>query len=153
MLYKKHLRRKLEAEFGVSIDIFPDNKIKLTVTPCSLNVSQLAKANLRLRDHLNRCSSLNDNSISPEVARQLIKIYKLTTNQSNKASLYSRASIPCPTIHTFGTKGFLMQLICNNPSQKSERDNQFVYSIGQDNVFVVTNARQKLPKYICWCHL
>ena len=35
---KKHIRRKLEAEFGESLSIFPDNNGKLLVVPDSLDI-------------------------------------------------------------------------------------------------------------------
>ena len=40
---KKHIRRKVESEFGSSIHIFPDDKGKLIVVPDSMTISDIAK--------------------------------------------------------------------------------------------------------------
>jgi len=41
---RKHIKRKIDAEFGSSLEIFPDNKGKLLVIPEDLSLKEMAKA-------------------------------------------------------------------------------------------------------------
>ena len=56
---KKHVRRKLEAELGSSVQIFPNRKRNLIFLPASTSLQKLAKGNLELRKEL---KSYRDNS-------------------------------------------------------------------------------------------
>ena len=43
---KKHIRRKIEAEFGSTIEIFPDEKGKLLVMPGNLSKKEIVKSKI-----------------------------------------------------------------------------------------------------------
>ena len=49
---RKHIRRKLEAEFGSILLIFPDDKGKLIVVPDNLSVEDIVKMNLAMKKEL-----------------------------------------------------------------------------------------------------
>jgi hypothetical protein len=49
---KKHIRRKLEAELGESINIFPDNRGKLLVVPNSVSFRDVVVENHNLHQEL-----------------------------------------------------------------------------------------------------
>lgn len=46
---RKHIRRKIEAEFGSVLLIFPDDKGKLIVVPQNLSVEDIVKMNLAMK--------------------------------------------------------------------------------------------------------
>lgn len=45
---KKHMRRKIEGEFGSSLDIFPNSNGKLLVLPCNLSLRETVKEKIAL---------------------------------------------------------------------------------------------------------
>ena len=49
---RKHIRRKIEAEFGSILLIFPDDKGKLIVVPDNLSVEDIVKMNLAMKKEL-----------------------------------------------------------------------------------------------------
>ena len=59
MATKKHIRRKLETEFGESLSIFPDNNGKLLVVPDSLDIKNLLSQLMSIKKELD---SLRENS-------------------------------------------------------------------------------------------
>ena len=54
---RKHIRRKLEAEFGSILLIFPDDKGKLIVVLNSLSVEKVVKTNMNVRKELDTLRS------------------------------------------------------------------------------------------------
>ena len=50
---KKHIRRKLQGEFGESLLIFPDDTGKLLVIPDNLKITTLAAEQMRMKGELN----------------------------------------------------------------------------------------------------
>ena len=49
---KKHMRRKIEAEFGVGLDIFPSDNGKLLFLPSSKSLREMIKEKLALEKEL-----------------------------------------------------------------------------------------------------
>ena len=49
---RKHIRRKIEAEFGSILLIFPDDKGKLIVVPDNLSVEDIVKMNMAMKKEL-----------------------------------------------------------------------------------------------------
>ena len=49
---RKHIKRKIEAEFGSILLIFPDDKGKLIVIPDNLSVEDIVKMNLAMKKEL-----------------------------------------------------------------------------------------------------
>ena len=68
---KKHLRRKLEAEFAGSIHIIPDNKGKLLVYPDSLSMSELTKHAHALNMELRHAKTVNTGDVVKKAALQM----------------------------------------------------------------------------------
>lgn len=74
---KKHIRRKLQGEFGESLLIFPDDNGKLLVIPDNLKITTLAAKRIRMKGELN---SLKEGNSDP---LQLIR----------KAAVYMRSKL------------------------------------------------------------
>ena len=74
---KKHIRRKLQGEFGESLLIFPDDTRKLLVIPDNLKITTLAAEEMRMKGELN---PLKEGNTDPS---QLIR----------KAAVHTRAEL------------------------------------------------------------
>ena len=74
---KKHIRRKLQGEFGESLPIFPDDTGNLLVIPDNLKITTLAAEQMRMKGELN---SLKEGNTDPS---QLIQ----------KAAVHIRAEL------------------------------------------------------------
>ena len=74
---KKHIRRKLQGEFGESLLIFPDDIGKLLVIPDNLKITTLAAKQMRMKGELNSPKEGNTDPL------QLIQ----------KAAVYIRAEL------------------------------------------------------------
>ena len=61
---RKHLRRKLETEFGETLNIISDEKGKLIVIPDNLKACDLAKEMLELKQQLELINSQPDDIVS-----------------------------------------------------------------------------------------
>ena len=73
---KKHIRRKLEVEFGESLSIFPDNNGKLLVVPDSLDNKNLSSQLMSIKKELD---SLRENS--SDLTQSVRKVAKLIRNE------------------------------------------------------------------------
>ena len=51
---KKHIRRKIEAEFGSTLEIFPDDNEKLLVMPGNLSRKETVKSKIALEKELEK---------------------------------------------------------------------------------------------------
>ena len=65
---KKHIRRKLESEFGGALPIFPDVKGKLLLYPDNLSMCELAKDNQSLKAELHTLKSLSAEDVVAKAA-------------------------------------------------------------------------------------
>ena len=72
----KHIRRKLEAEFGESLSISPDNNGKLLVVPDSLDIKNLSSQLMSIKKELD---SLRENSSG--LTQSVRKVAKLIRNE------------------------------------------------------------------------
>ena len=46
---KKHIKRKIDAEFSTTLEIFPSNRGKLIVMPANLSLKERVEAKLELK--------------------------------------------------------------------------------------------------------
>ena len=145
---KKHIRRKIEAEFGSTIEIFPDEKGKLLVMPGNLSKKEVVKSKIVLEK---------------EFEKMKLKVTEIQ-GIVDQSALYMRNAIldmkwgtPWPilpsdvSIEQFSVPEvlyrFLMVLLTSNPVMKnpSPRVKMLVQSFSQDVSYAVTGGKTKPP--------
>lgn len=124
---KKHLRRKVEAEFGESLHIIPNDKGKLLVYPDNLTMDELVKVCQKLKDELKEHKS--------SISEDIISHIHLEMMNSTHTSLVEFLQ----TLLTGSSK------VGNNPSQRVQR---LTASFSQDLVYAVTCGKVKPTKHI-----
>ena len=148
---KKHIRRKIEAEFGSTIEIFPDEKGKLLVMPGNLSKKEVVKSKIVL---------------AKELAKMKLKVTEIQ-GIVDQSAVYMRNAIldmkwatPWPIlpsgvcIEQFSVPEvlyrFLMGLLTSNPVMKnpSPRVKMLVQSFSEDIIYAVTCGMTKPPKHI-----
>ncbi|KAG0728084.1 hypothetical protein GWK47_033224 [Chionoecetes opilio] len=141
---KKHVRRKIETEFGESLRFVPDEKGKLLIYPRSLSMDDLARQAHKMTKDLQEARAANSEDILTKAGMQL-------RNEINKQDV----SQPWPpdtdqnVIPAAVTK-FLHTLLtgeceCQTPSERAQR---LATSFGSDLVFAVTSGKTKPPKHV-----
>ncbi|KAG0716309.1 hypothetical protein GWK47_009996 [Chionoecetes opilio] len=141
---KKHVRRKIETEFGESLRFVPDEKGKLLIYPRSLSMDDLARQAHKMTKDLQEARAANSEDILTKAGMQL-------RNEINKQDV----SQPWPpdtdqnVIPAAVTK-FLHTLLtgeceCQTPSERAQR---LATSFGSDLVFAVTSGKTKPPKHL-----
>ena len=141
---KKHVRRKIETEFGESLRFVPDEKGKLLIYPRSLSMDDLARQAHKMTKDLQEARAANSEDVLTKAGMQL-------RNEINKQDV----SQPWPhdtdqnVIPAAVTK-FLHTLLtgeceCQTPSERAQR---LATSFGSDLVFAVTSGKTKPPKHI-----
>ncbi len=118
---KKHLRRKVEAEFGESLHIIPNDKGKLLVYPDNLTMDELVKVCQNLKDELKEHKS----SISEDIISQVaLKIRDDIRNQDitqawppHASDLEMMNSTPTSLVEFLQTLLTGSSKVGNNPSR------------------------------------
>eukprot|EP00745_Piridium_sociabile_P027749 TRINITY_DN44663_c0_g1_i3.p1 TRINITY_DN44663_c0_g1~~TRINITY_DN44663_c0_g1_i3.p1 ORF type:complete len:1606 (-),score=395.32 TRINITY_DN44663_c0_g1_i3:590-5317(-) len=144
---KKHIRRKLESEFGKSLHIFPDAKGKLLLCPDNLTVCELAKENQSLKTVLHGLQVRTEDAVA-EAALQV----RTDINTKETPTVWpppvdretEDAMIPQ------SVRLFLYYLLTGtgDHTHASQRVKRLVRSFAQDLVYAVTRGRLKPPKHI-----
>ena len=144
---KKHIRRKLESEFGKSLHIFPDAKGKLLLCPDNLTVCELAKQNQSLKTELHSLQVKRDNAVVKAAvqiradinAKEAPTVWPPPVDRETEDAMIPES-----------VKIFLYYLLTGtgDHSQACERVKRLVHSFAQDLVYAVTRARVKPPKHI-----
>lgn len=147
---KKHLRRKLEKEFGESLHIIPDQKGKLLLYPDNLTVQDLVRENQTLRRELLHAQCRGDGrELLIKAANQIrgdIKTMAKDTTQTWPPEVESNPSEIIPES--------LLRFLCTLLTGFDEREDatsrvqRLVDSFGQDIVYAVTCGKTKPPKHV-----
>lgn len=147
----KHLRRKLESEFGSTFEIFPDEKGKLLVMPANLDIKETVKAKICLEKELKsvRSKTTELQSIIDQSAKHLrnaILDMKWMMPWPILPSDLSVNQFPVPEcLHRF-----FMGLLTSNPdmTNPSPRVQMLLQSFSQDLIYAATCGKTKPPKQI-----
>ncbi|KAK3738575.1 hypothetical protein QZH41_001183 [Actinostola sp. cb2023] len=148
---KKHIRRKLESEFGSTLEIFPDEKGKLLVMPANLNAKETVKKLINVEKELKSVKSKSTElqSIVDQSAQHLRNVIldiKWTFPWPILPSDLSVDQFPVPgCLHRF-----LMGLLTSNSdmTNPSPRVKMLIESFSQDLIYAVTCGKTKPPKHI-----
>ena len=148
---KKHIRRKLESEFGSTLEIFPDEKGKLLVMPANLNAKETVKKLINVEKELKSVKSKSTElqSIVDQSAQHLRNVIldiKWTFPWPILPSDLSVDQFPVPgCLHRF-----LMGLLTSNSdmTNPSPRVKMLIESFSQDLIYAVTCGKTKPPKQI-----
>ena len=145
---KKHIRRKLEIEFGSSVHFVPDVNGKQLVYPDKLTISDLVRDVIRLKGDLETITKESDAH----------KLLQKSAQYLRKDIQDNKIDVPWPPlpsdVHscTFYIPGnlklFLYYLIGGEKDSASPRAQRLVDSVGQDLVYGVTCAKVTPPKHI-----
>ena len=133
---RKHIRRKIEAEFGSILLIFPYDKGKLIVVPENLSVEDIVKMNLAMKKELDILKHhSSDKSILDMKWKSLWPIH------------------PCDVdIRSFAVpeslRRLLMSVLTADASNPSQRIMNLVCSFSQDIIYAVTCGKTKPPKQV-----
>jgi len=143
---KKHLRRKLEAEFAGALHIFPDSKGKVLLYPDSLSMSELAKVTYALKVELHNVTFANTGDVITKAALKMrddIKKQDVTQIWPPDVE-HSDGSIPESVTKLLKTM-LTGEKECTDPSQRVTR---LVSSFGQDLVYGVSGGKNIPAKHI-----
>ena len=146
---RKHIRRKLEAEFGNSLEIISDERGRLIVLPDNLSKAMLAIENMKMGAELESYRSQDDGHIVKQCATILISEIKK-----------SKVDQPWPPqpedLNNDYTKlpkslnEFLQILLAGEIREDvpSGRIQRLIQSFGQDFIYAISNGVQKPAKHI-----
>ena len=147
---KKHIKRKIAAEFGTTLEIFPSSKGKLIVVPTNLSLKETVEAKLELEKEVD---------ILRQNTQEADKIVDKCFTHIRGELLKSKWSSQWP-VHPFDVKeewfhvhGWLTRLltgmITGDPvPPPTVRVQSLVKSFSQDIVYAVTNGKIKPPKQV-----
>ena len=146
---KKHLRRKLETDFGNMLHIVSDASGKLLVFPDSLSSDSLVRENQELKKELSMLKEDIENiqHVLAKAALHLRSTIKHLENSNNWPFLPSALTdLQIPEDLT----NFIFTLITGEMLQKNptKRSLLHVDSIAQDIVYTVSGGSQVPPKHI-----
>ena len=141
---RKHIRRKIEAEFGSILLIFPDDKGKLIVVPDNLSVADIVEMNLAMK---------KDHDILKHRSSHIDKIVDQSSTYIRKAILDMTWKSPCPIhpsdvdVRCFPVPESLKRVTAD-VSNPSRRIVNLVCPFSQDIVYAVTCGKTKPPKQV-----
>ena len=147
---KKHIRRKLEAEFGESLSIFHNNG-KLLVVPDSLDIKNLSSQLMSIKKEFD---SLRENTSG--LTQSVRKVAKLIRNELKTTHTEDLSWPPNPVeldkdylpLSPFATL-FLTTLISGDPDKPAtSRIQRLVLSIFQDLMFAVSEGTCLTAKHV-----
>ena len=146
---KKHIQRKLVAEFGESLHMIPDDKGKILVFPDNLSLGEVVKENVRLKEELQvfkENMSHNENMVKT-VSLMLRNDVKMQETKMPWPPVPAQLEASSQLIPG-SLNAFLRILFSGDSTICSGRVHRLVDSIGQDIVYGVTCSRLKPPKHI-----
>lgn len=147
---KKHLHRKVEAEFGKSVHIIPGDTGELLVYPDNLKIYELVKICQELKDEQKLYKLSTDQDAISQVA---LKIRNDIHNQDITQAWPPHVSdlekmnkdVPKSLVKFLQTLLTGASTESNNPSQKVQR---LTASFSQDLMYAVTSGRVQPTKHI-----
>ena len=143
---KRHLRRKLEKEFGNRLHIFPDEKGKLLVLPDSLSIFELAKMYQTTKTELEiwKNKSVGDTNTIDKAAsiiKMSIKNMENPNHWPHHPLNTNKEAVNIPA----ELKRFFQTLLV---SKSTTRVDMRIESFSQDLIYAVTNGQHKPPKHV-----
>ncbi|KAK3749597.1 hypothetical protein QZH41_002778 [Actinostola sp. cb2023] len=150
---RKHVRRRLEAEFGEGLHFVAveEGKRKMLVIPDNLTVVQLARENVKLQEK----QTLIDKAIDNEhhiieaalCIREKLKTLEINSSWPPKPSELHDSAIDLPDC----LLTFLRIVLTGNTDSKKElslRVQRLIKSFGQDFIYGVSCGAKKPPKHV-----
>ena len=145
---KKHIRRKIESEFGSTLQFIPDSKGKLLAMPESLSLKDTVREKYALEKELELSKSTTDKIIdqSSSHIRKAILSMKYNKPWPIHPSDSSIDSFPVPDC----LKRFLLGIIANDPelTGPSHRIKTLMDSFSHDIIYAVSCGQIKPPKQV-----
>ena len=147
---KKHIKRKIAAEFSTTLEIFPSSRGKLIVMPANLSLKETVEAKLELEKEVAiLCQNTQD-------ADKIVdKCFTHTRGELLKSKWSSQWPIhPCDVKEgRFHVPGCLTRLLTGTITgdpvpPPTLRVQSLVKSFSQDIVYAVTNGKIKPPKQV-----
>ena len=148
---KKHIRRKIEAEFGSALEIFPNDNGKLLIISKNLNRQETVKVNVALKKEL---------EILKSKSTDVKQVIDQCSAYIRRAILDTKWKTPWP-IHPCDLNGepfpvpeylsrLLMGLLTSDPDiiNPSHRVMTLVGSFSQDIIYATTCGQTKPPKQL-----
>ena len=145
---KKHIKRKLESEFGGALHIFPDRKGRLIMYPDNMSMCELAKENQSLKAELHTPKGITADDVVAKAAMKIrADIKQQDAPQTWPPEVESEAQ---HAIVPESTMDFLRYLLTgyNDPGHASQRVQRLLRSFAHDMVYAVTGGQTKPPKHI-----
>ena len=147
---KKHIRRRLESEFGDILHIYKDESGKLIAVPNSVTVEDMVLENRKFKKEVKTLTTK---------ASDIICIIKLESCSIRSCIHENSMSSPWPYHPSNITEEsmkvpclmqqFLTGVLTGEPDNESpsERVKLLVQSFGQDLIYAATRGQQKPPKH------
>lgn len=149
---KKHIRRRIEEEFGESLLIFPDDRGKLLVLPDNLKITALAAEQMQMKGEL---KYLKERSSAPSKLVQKAALYirdelKASQKLANlgwppQPHELDKDYFPLSPLLT----AFLKTLVMGGTEKSpTSHVNRFIYSVSQDCIYAVSGGSCNTAKHI-----
>ena len=144
---RKHMRRKIEAEFGSILFLFTDDKGKLIVVQENWSVEDIMKMNMAMKKELDILKH-HSSDIDKIIDQSSTYICKFILDMKWKSpwSIHSSDVDIRSFLIPESFKRLLMSVLTTDVSSPSQRILNRVYSFSQDIVYAVTCGKTKPPK-------
>ena len=147
---KKHIRRRLESEFGDILHILKDESGKLIAVPNSVTIKDMVLENRKLKKEMKTLTTKASditciiNQASCYI-RSCINENSTTSPWPYHPSNLTEESMNLPCL----LQQFLTGVLTGEPENEcpSERVKLLIQSFGQDLIYAATRGRQKPPKH------
>ncbi|KAI3388753.1 hypothetical protein SNEBB_003675, partial [Seison nebaliae] len=144
---KKHIRRKLESEFGDSLHFINEANGRVLVYPDNLSLTQVLRENVKLKDNVQELESRSDmthtiNRSASHIRNQIKSMPKMPWPP--KPEELDGDYLNLPDTLTL----FLRRLLMGDSADGTPRLQRVVQSLGQDCVYAVSGGSTIPAKHI-----
>ena len=146
---KKHIRRKLEVEFGSSLTMFSDDTGKVLLFPSHATIYDIAKKYHAAKQDLKLLQSKSSESKAVDQASSLLRraikdMEKPDVWPYHPSDVTQNSLVIPPELQRF-----YLGLLTGKPEQKcSQRVEMLMKSFSQDVIYAVSAGQQKPPKHV-----
>ena len=145
---KKHIRRKLEGEFGTSLVIFPNDNGKLIIIPYNLRATKLAGELAKMEREIKSLKEDSDPLDLVGKAALYISDEMKKTQEELNLEWPQKLDMDYLPLTPFITV-FFKTLVAGNPDKPlTFRVNRFIYSVYQDCMFAISGGSCLTAKHI-----
>ncbi|KAG1659185.1 hypothetical protein GQR58_022660 [Nymphon striatum] len=148
---KKHVRRKIEAEFGSNLHIINDEKGRLVMYPDKLSADTLALRNIKMKEELEQIQS-NTSDMDNLLTSAALLIRIAIQNYKTKMPWPPKPSDMCDVQRYIPhpLQNFMNILLAGKQEPKSiaEKKQRLINSFCQDIVYGVSNGHMVMPKHV-----